>query len=382
MKRGFLKYAIIILSTLVTISCSGSGHEDEDDPDHDHDHDHEQAEHHENGAITFKADKASEFGIEIEEVAAGDFNDVIKTTGTIETAGTDLYTITAKKSGILTLASGITRGMTLSSGQRIATVSSSGMEGGDVNQAAVANLQKAKAEYERLKPLYEEGLVTAADFREAERAYNEAHAISGGGSAGTAAVVSPAEGVLQELYVNSGEYVDAGAPVGVVSKNSRLTLKADLPSRESRHLPDIVSANIVTEGGETLRLDEMSGRLISGGAMTAQNGYIPVYFSFQGNALSFPGGFADVYLLCGPRKGVVSIPRESLVEIQGNKYVYVKTGADSYDKKLVTLGSSDGQRVEVLSGLNPGDSLVAKGAAVIRMAEISSIAPPAHTHNH
>ena len=121
---------------------------------------------------------------------------------------------------------------------------------------------------------------------------------------------------------------------------------------------------------------------MSGTTAPVSNGYIPVYFSFIGNPLSFPGGYAEVYLICGERKGVVSVPRGGLVEIQGNKYVYVAEDEDEYEKRLVKTGASDGERNEILEGLNEGDKVVSKGASIIRMAEISSIAPPAHSHSH
>ena len=40
------------------------------------------------------------------------------------------------------------------------------------------------------------------------------------------------------------------------------------------------------------------------------------------------------------------------------------------------------ERVEIKEGLKPGEEVVAKGASIIRMAEVSAVAPPSHTHNH
>jgi multidrug efflux pump subunit AcrA (membrane-fusion protein) len=47
----------------------------------------------------------------------------------------------------------------------------------------------------------------------------------------------------------------------------------------------------------------------------------------------------------------------------------------------VTLGGSDGQRFEVLSGLNEGDKVVTRGAIHVKLASASN-AIPAHTHEH
>ena len=341
-------------------------------------------DNHEHHAIAFSREQAQEFGIEYETLSPAQFNDVIKTTGSIEAAGGDVNTISAKKSGIITLSSGINPGSEVKSGERIAIISSDGIQGGDVSQAAAANLQAAKAEYERLKPLYEEKLVTASVFKEAERVYNEAKALAGkGNTPGMAVVSSPIEGTLMNLFVKSGDFVDVGQPVATVAKNGNLILKADLPVRESNHLGEISTANFSVEGRQgVVKLADFNGKKISGKAVTAVNGYIPIYFSFTGNSLSFPGGYAEVYLICGERKDVLSVPREALVELQGNKYVYVLENDNEYEKKLVVTGASDGERIEITDGLEPGDKIVSKGASIIRMAEVSAISPPAHTHSH
>lgn len=372
----------LIFILIFAAGCTG-------DHDHDHDDHHEGEEAHEEGGhaahgIELHAHQIEEFGIEFETIAPATFNDVIKTSGTIEASASDVFTATAKKSGVITLAPGISEGVHVKSGERIGTITSEGIEGGDVSQAAIANMEAAKAEYERLKPLFEDKLVTASAFREAERAYKEAQALAGkSGGGGSAVVVSPGEGSVLNLQVKSGEYVNAGTPVALIGKNSTQILKADLPAREAVHLPEIECANIVPESsGEVICIKDLDGKRISGNTSAGiSNGYVPVYFSFSGNYITTTAGYAEVYLICGDRQNVISVPKDALVEIQGNKYVYVQED-ESFEKRLVKTGATDGVRVEITGGLNPGEKIVSKGASIVRMAEISAVAPPAHTHNH
>lgn len=42
---------------------------------------------------------------------------------------------------------------------------------------------------------------------------------------------------------------------------------------------------------------------------------------------------------------------------------------------------SDGERVEILSGINPGDKVVTEGAVHVRLAAAGK-SIPGHTHNH
>lgn len=372
--KPFNPYIYILFSiAFLSFSCGSNVKEE----DHDDDH-HE-------GGIVLSPEKAEEFGIEYETVVPSIFHDVIKTSGSIEASGADIFNVSAKRNGIVKLAPGITRGTSVKSGERIATISSEGVQGGDISQAASSNLEAAKAEYERLKPLYEDGLVTASAFREAERIYKEASAIAGKGAGGGAvSVTAPTNGAILNLEVKSGDYVDVGTPIATIGKNTSQILKVDLPVRHSVHLGEIETANFRPEGSEeVMRLTDLNGKKISGsGNVGASNGYIPVYFSFQGNIFTSSGGFAEVFLICGEKNDVISVPREALIEIQGNKYVYVMDDDGDYEKRLVKTGLSDGERIEIQDGLEEGEKVVSKGASVIRMAEVSAVAPPAHTHNH
>lgn len=372
MQNRIFTYTILCLFFIFS-SCASKVEKEE----------HEE-ENHSHSEVSIEPEIAKQFGVEYEIVTSGSFHDVIKTSGIIESSRSDINTISARRSGIITLSPGISIGSEVRANQSIASITSEGVQGGDLNQAAKANLEAAKAEYDRLKPLYEDRLVAASVFREAERAYNEAKALSGKvGNGASTVVVSPGEGTVQNLFVSSGDYVDVGNQIGIVVKNSNLMLRADLPVRESKHMGEISDAFIIPEGTqEIIKLSELNGRKVSGNIVSSENGFLPVYFSFTGNPLAFPGGYAEVFLICGERNGVISVPRDALVEIQGNKYAYVAEDDHDYEKRKVKTGASDGERIEILEGLSPGDKVVSKGASVIRMAEVSAIAPPAHTHSH
>ena len=47
----------------------------------------------------------------------------------------------------------------------------------------------------------------------------------------------------------------------------------------------------------------------------------------------------------------------------------------------MTLGESDGERIEIKSGVKAGDRVVTRGAIQVKLASASN-AIPAHNHNH
>lgn len=367
---------INFLMILSLLSCShGNKIEDEDHSEHHHDH----------SGLEIHSHEAENLGIITEKAGKSSFREVIKTGGVLDSSTSDNFSVTAKKSGIISLLPEITEGKSIEKGAVIASISVRGVQGGDVTAAANANLEAAKKEYERMKPLFEERLVTAADFREAERAYNEALALASGNSSnGSSVASSPIDGQLTSLLVKTGDYVNVGDPIAIVSKNSQLTLRADLPVRLSSSLGSIETANFMVPSMDSaVSIQNLDGRMISKSSSTvSSNGYIPVYFSFSGNSITYPPGFVEVFLLGREKSGVISVPRSAILEMQGAKYIYVVDNGEDYEKRMVKTGGTDGVRVEILEGLAEGEEYVAKGATSVRMMEVSSVAPPSHSHNH
>lgn len=367
---------INFLMILSLLSCShGNKIEDEDHSEHHHDH----------SGLEIHSHEAENLGIITEKAGKSSFREVIKTGGVLNSSTSDNFSVTAKKSGIISLLPEITEGKSIDKGAVIASISVRGVQGGDVTAAANANLEAAKKEYERMKPLFEERLVTAAEFREAERAYKEALALASGNSSnGSSVASSPIDGQLTSLLVKTGDYVNVGDPIAIVSKNSQLTLRADLPVRLSSSLGSIETANFMVPSMDSaVSIQNLGGRMISKSSSTvSSNGYIPVYFSFSGNSITYPPGFVEVFLLGREKSGVISVPRSAILEMQGAKYIYVVDNGEDYEKRMVKTGGTDGVRVEILEGLAEGEEYVAKGATSVRMMEVSSVAPPSHSHNH
>ncbi len=361
----------------------GHDHEDEVEELDEHDHEHDHEGHKVGDEITLDPEAAGRFGVKVQTVTPGEFTEVIKVAGQIVPSSGDRGVVSATTSGIFTLRQGLTVGSQVGPGTSIGHISGKEISGGDRNVAARIEIESAKRELDRMTPLYKEGIVSQKDYNEAEARLRSAEAAYSR-SAESGAAVSRVGGVITELAVANGEYVEAGQLLAVVSQNTRMTLRADLPQKYFSFLPHITGANFRPDYMDyALKLTDMGGQKVAQPSSAgAQSGYIPVYFSFDNKAGVVPGAFAEVYLLGNRRAQVLTVPLTSIVEIQGNKYVYTKVHDDAYMKNLITTGGNDGVNVEILSGLTPGAAVVTEGARVISMAETSNVAPPGHSHNH
>ena len=177
--------------------------------------------------------------------------------------------------------------------------------------------------------------------------------------------------------------MEIGQPLATVSQNRRLKLRAEVSQRYYNRLRTVQSANFtVPYDHKTYELSSLGGRLLSVGRMsTTGSTLIPVTFEFNNNGQILPGSYVEVFLLGTPVEEALAVPLSAITEQQGLYYVYVQLDEECYQRREVTLGADDGERVRILSGLHPGDRVVTRGAINIKMAAASN-AIPAHNHSH
>ena len=174
--------------------------------------------------------------------------------------------------------------------------------------------------------------------------------------------------------------------MALVSAGGKLTLRALLPARHAALLPMLSGAVITPDGasGEAIDLSAHGGRVLSSSAASATEtpGYVAVYYTFDNTAPVVAGTAAEVYLRGATRRGVLSVPRNSIAEQLGEKFIYIHKGGHEYEKRHVRTGGSDGTSVEILEGLKPGEKVVVGGVSFVRLAEQATVVPEGHSHNH
>ncbi|MRS03666.1 HlyD family efflux transporter periplasmic adaptor subunit, partial [bacterium] len=190
-------------------------------------------------------------------------------------------------------------------------------------------------------------------------------------------------GFIKSILVTEGQYVSAGQPLAFVSQNKRLVLRAEVSQKYFSKLGEISSANFKTSYDvKTHSIELLNGRLLSYGKSNDANSlFIPVTFAFNNIGDFVPGSLADVFLKLKPYNGAMVIPVSALIEEQGLFYAYVETEGESFVKRELVIGGTDGINVQVLKGLNFGDRVVTKGAFQIKLSSASGVIP-AHGHAH
>lgn len=362
------------------------GHEDHEHEGHNHEAEAESHAGHSDEIILSK-EKAAAAGVTAEVVQPGTFCNVITTSGHILAAQGDETVVTANVAGIVSFDRPVTEGMQVSKNGTLFTLVSEHLQDGDPVKRARIAYETAKEELERAEKLVGQKIVSQKDFNSIKERYENARiayeALAPNAGQEGVAIKAPIGGYLKSCLVKEGDYVSVGQPVASITQNRKLYLRADVSERYYGVLSTIRSANFKPSySEETFSLKELDGRLLSYGKATDNAAYyIPVTFEFANRGNIVPGAFAEVYLLSDERQNVISLPVSAITEEQGLNFVYIQLDETCYKKQEVTLGCTDGNRVEITSGLKGGESVVTQGAIHVKLASASN-AIPAHSHSH
>ncbi|WP_418696346.1 efflux RND transporter periplasmic adaptor subunit [Bacteroides sp.] len=375
-------------------SKSGESHEGHNHETEGHNHEAEGHNHEHGGENAHGSDeiilppaKAQAAGVEVSTVEPGTFHQVIKTSGQVMAAQGDESVAVATVAGVVSFKGKVIEGMSVGKGTPLVILSSKNMADGDPVQRARIAYEVSKKEYERMKALVGNKIVSEKEFAQAEQIYENARisyeAVAKNHSASGQAVVSPISGYVKNLLVKEGDYVAVGQPLVSVTQNRKLFLRADVSEKYYPYLSTIGSANFCTPyNNKVYTLKELDGRMLSYGKASGENGYyVPVTFEFDNKGDIIPGAFVEVFLLSTPMEGVISLPHTALTEEQGSFFAYLQLDEEGYKKQPVTLGADNGESVQILSGIKAGDRVVTQGAYQVKLASATN-AIPAHSHEH
>jgi cobalt-zinc-cadmium efflux system membrane fusion protein len=271
--------------------------------------------------------------------------------------------------------------------------------GGDTDQAtldaaagkAKIALEQARRERERLEALFKDEAIPEKRLFEAraneQSAAAEAHAAQARqgqlGGAGGIAIRAPIDGTIADVAVAPGAYVAEGAPLLHIADMRRLWLEARVPESEVGKLGTPGGASFTVDGYAQPFVIEpgKNGKLVAvGGVVDAATRTVPAIFEFANPDGALRLGMtakARIYASSGTE--AVLVPAGAVQDESGTQVVYVQTGGQSFERRIVRTGARDGDRIAILDGLEPGQRVVSKGGYLIRLSTSMSAAV-GHAH--
>lgn len=248
---------------------------------------------------------------------------------------------------------------------------------------AQATVQLQRTEFARAKRLYDQKLLSQAEFDQrgaqneaAERQYDmarntaaqqyqsllaaRARVTLAQKALADTTVRAPFAGVVGERFVSIGDYVTRGTKVATVMRVDPLRVELTVPEQ-------FVSA-IATGRSVTFEVDAYPGetfvgqvRYVSPSVAANTRALTLEAIVPNGNGRLKPGFFATAQIEQAAMLPGLLVPATAVRTVAGTARVFVIAG-DRVEERVVMAGQVVGDRVEITSGLTKGERVVATGA--------------------
>lgn len=254
------------------------------------------------------------------------------------------------------------------------------------NRVKLAQLssQQALRDFERTKTLYDQKLVSAEEFEKAQLALRQqreelanakdalkivkegvSNSMAGNS---TTLVRSTIDGTILDIPVKVGNSVtmsntfNDGTTIATVANMNDLLFKGNIDETEVAKLRKgmelAITVGALTDVRLAARLEFVAPKVSSG---TTGNQFEIKGALLQSKGVTLRAGYsANAEIILDARSQVLSLP-ESAVKFEGGKaVVYVQTGdkdANTFERRVVQTGLSDGVNIEIRSGLRIGEKV-------------------------
>jgi RND family efflux transporter MFP subunit len=234
----------------------------------------------------------------------------------------------------------------------------------------------ADAAFARAQRLRTTGLDSDADVETARAAAASADEARRAMAARTGAALvlrAPITGVVETVSLSPGDLAGAGANVAKIGDTTALRARLGVdPGKIGQIQPgDLVRLSPAAGGAETtVSVTAVDPRADPQTRLASVTARLPAGQGFS------PGAALRGVIVLHQRAGAILIPRAAVLYDQDQPYVFTVAGAAAH-RSNVTLGAEQGDRVEVVKGIEGGARIVVAGAAALEDGMALREAPPA-----
>ena len=251
-------------------------------------------------------------------------------------------------------------------------------------QAALAQENSAKLEYESNKNLFDKRIVSSYMLNNSENSYKQAQAAVAQARAaanrakvnlGFCTITASVSGVIGEIPVRAGDQVSPATQLTILSGNTSMYAEISVTeaiiesmvkegvkaSDLEKYLNKLPDATFIMKNGTEY---PHKGRVASlTGVVNAATGSLTAKVSFPNPDGHLYSGIQGTVVMNFAEKGVIVIPQNAVIRLQDKTQVFkVKADSTATATDVTIEDTGNGKDFMVTSGLNSGDKIVTTGA--------------------
>ena len=236
-------------------------------------------------------------------------------------------------------------------------------------EQAQASLENAVSAYRRAHSLSGSGVVSQSDLDKlrseelAARArveVNKAELQTSELRLRHTRVTAPDDGIISARNVNVGQVAQAGTEMLRLLRKGRVEWRAEIPESRMREIR--VGQNVKLTTADGAQLDGTVRAIAPTVESSTRAGL--VYVDIPSGAAR-PGMFARGEIVLG-QSAASMVPLSSIVTQDGYTYVFVVSEQQLVVRRRVETGAVRDKQIEIVSGVEPGERIVDKGAGFLK----------------
>lgn len=228
-------------------------------------------------------------------------------------------------------------------------------------EAAKANYDKMVSDRNRLNNAFENGGITRQQLDDINLGVTSAEArlIAANRKLRDSQVKSPISGIINKRYVEVGTYLSVANKLFDIIDVSTLKLRISVPEAQVVHLREKDTLTVTCPALPGVKL---TGAISFIGQKADNTLNFPVELRIQNSAQSpvKAGMYGTVWFRFDNSGEGLLIPRSAFVGSVSNGKIFVLEG-EEVKSRTVVPGRITGENVEVVSGLNAGETVVTSG---------------------
>ncbi len=190
-------------------------------------------------------------------------------------------------------------------------------------------------------------------------------------SSGTITVTAPIGGIVTDLEATLGQALDRTSEICHIENLRSVWVTASVSERDIGKVSNGATVQITVKAFPNRIFDGVVQ--VVGSRLDSKSRTMPVQVLVDNSDGSLRADmFATVSLGVGRSSEVLAVRRTAIVENGDQRMLYVAEDGGKYEERIVELGRSQGDFVEVVGGLEPGLKVVVKGAFILKSEKIKS----------
>jgi membrane fusion protein (multidrug efflux system) len=176
-------------------------------------------------------------------------------------------------------------------------------------------------------------------------------------------IKAPFDGKLGFKNISIGAFITPSTVITTIRQDSKLRLEFSVPEKFT---PKVQLGNILYFTTEAVPKKYKAKIYATESGITQENRSLKVHAVVENIDKNITAGsFAKVAFDMGDNNDAIMIPTQSIIPEARDKKVIVFNGGNA-DFKIVTTGTRDSAKVEILSGLSIGDTVITTGLLSIK----------------